>query len=81
MERKLADPTFTPNGQTRRRHYRALRCTALLICLGLTLLFPCVARAATVSWVNSAGGVWSLGSNWSTGTPPGQTEVRIRTYG
>jgi phage baseplate assembly protein gpV len=45
-----------------------------LFLLGLTLLVPCAARAATVSWVNAAGGSWSQGSNWSTGTPPGQTD-------
>ena len=73
-EENSADLTCAPNRQTRRPYSRELRCAAVLASLGLTLLAPCVARAATVSWVNSAGGNWSLGTNWSTGTPPGQTD-------
>jgi fibronectin-binding autotransporter adhesin len=52
---------------------------AVLASLVLTLLAPCVARAAPVSWVNSAGGSWSQGSNWSTGMLPGQTDDVVIT--
>jgi len=51
-----------------------IRCAVALTSLGLTLLAPCVARAATVSWVNSKGGLWSQDSNWSTGVQPGHTD-------
>ncbi|MBI3785777.1 MAG: hypothetical protein HY270_20480 [Deltaproteobacteria bacterium] len=37
------------------------------------------ARAATISWVNAAGGNWSDGSNWSGGTAPGADDAAVIT--
>jgi hypothetical protein len=75
----LATLTGAPKAQKRRQYSRELRRAVVLAFLGLSLLAPSVARAATVSWVNAAGGAWSQGSNWNTGTPPGQTDDVVIT--
>ena len=33
-----------------------------------------VSTGCTDSWTNTAGGSWSVGSNWSLGTPPGSSD-------
>jgi len=77
MGKKQTDPAHALSGQNRRQSYCGPGFTTVLLSLGLTLLVPSVSRAATVSWVNAAGGNWSEGTNWSTGTVPGQTDAAV----
>jgi len=48
---------------------------AAISCAGMLAVQPVV--AADVFWTNAAGGVWSVGSNWSTGVAPGTGDVAI----
>jgi hypothetical protein len=41
------------------------------------LAIPRSARAADVLWVNPSGGNWSVGANWSGGSPPGANDTAV----
>src|SRR5918999_1359008 len=54
---------------------------ALLLALGAALLPAAPARAQTVTWTGNAGSYWSMGGNWSTGSPPTTGDDVVLTGG
>jgi alpha-tubulin suppressor-like RCC1 family protein len=43
--------------------------------------FSVAAPSSEVSWIDPAGGTWSDGVNWSSGSPPTATDVAVVTLG
>jgi hypothetical protein len=48
-----------------------------LVAGGLQLALVSASALNTVLWTNGAGGSWSSGTNWSTGSPPGPTDSAV----
>ena len=72
--------------QTLRREWLMALALVAAVCatFALSALAPAVAHASgcTDSWVNTAGGSWFTGSNWSKEAPPGpEDEACITTSG
>lgn len=46
----------------------------------LVLAAACSAHADHVYWMNPSGGLWNVGSNWNTGTPPTASDIAYINY-
>src|SRR6266403_1806823 len=72
------NPTTTPHLCTLKTFIRQLRRhIAGALALGLCVAPPL--RAATISWTNTAGGIWSVANNWSPHQVPNASDDAVIT--